>query len=165
LGAMSAVIALALAAVGGYVADRLHIPGGLILGSMLGAAAPGLIRDLPVQIPTALGSSAQIVIGAVIGVGLTRSGLVDLGWLIVPAVISGVLIIGAGVGIALLLRVLHMAPDGDVLATSPGALNVLSGVAVQQGYNAVHVAYFHLVRIVMVILSLPLLTQLVRARP
>jgi uncharacterized membrane protein AbrB (regulator of aidB expression) len=82
----------------------------------------------------------------------------------VPAVISGVLIIGAGLGIAFLLRVLHMAPDGDVLATSPGALNVLSSLAVERGYNAVHVAYFHLVRIVMVIVSLPLVSQLLRER-
>ena len=79
-----------------------------------------------------------------------------------PALISGLLIIGAGVGIAYLLRVLNMSPDADLLATSPGALNVLSGVAVDQGRNAVHVAFFHLVRIVMVILSLALLSHLLR---
>jgi membrane AbrB-like protein len=156
-------VALALATVGGLVADRLHVPAGLILGSMVGASCVGLVRDITIEVPGPFTKAAQIVIGAAIGVQLTRSGLTSLGKLIVPAVISGLLIIGAGVAIAYLLRAVHMAPDADLLATSPGALNVLSGVALEQGYNAVHVALFHLVRIVMVILSLPLLSHLIRS--
>jgi uncharacterized protein len=156
-------VALALATVGGLVADRLHVPAGLILGSMVGAACVGLVRDITVEIPGPITKAAQIVIGAAIGVQLTRSGLTSLGRLFAPAVLSGLLIIAAGVGIAYLLRTLNMAPDADLLATSPGALNVLSGVAVEHGYNAVHVALFHLVRIVMVILSLPLLSHFIRS--
>ena len=157
-------VALAGAAIGGLVADRLHIPGGLILGSMLGAATAGLIRNVQIEVPGALMKGAQIAIGAAIGVQLTRKGLTQFGWLTVPAVLSGALIIAAGLGIAYLLRWMHMAPAGDLLATSPGALNVLAAVALERGYDSVQVAYFHLIRIVMVILSLPLLSHLLGGR-
>ena len=105
-------VALAGAAIGGLVADRLHIPGGLILGSMLGAAAAGLIRNVQIEVPGALMKGAQIAIGAAIGVQLTRKGLTRFGWLTVPAVLSGALIIAAGLGIAYLLRLMRMSPPG-----------------------------------------------------
>jgi uncharacterized membrane protein AbrB (regulator of aidB expression) len=71
-----------------------------------------------------------------------------------------VLIILAGIAIAFLLRGLGLAPPGDVLATSPGALTVVSSVALDQGVGAVEVSVFHLVRVVLVIVSLPLVASM-----
>lgn len=154
------LLTLAAATVGGLVAERLRIPGGLILGAMLGSATVTIVTGQAAPMPPVLRTAAFIVIGAAIGVGITRGALVSLGPVLVPALLAGVLVIVAGLGIAYLLRAIGMAPPGDVLATSPGALSVMSAVAVEQGTGAVEVALFHLVRVVMVLLSLPLIVKL-----
>ena len=43
-------------------------------------------------------------------------------------------------------------------------LSLLAALALERGYDSVQVAYFHLIRIVMVILSLPLLSHLLGDR-
>lgn len=154
------VAVLTAATLCGLVAQRLAVPGGLILGAMVGAAAVTLLTGLEVRMPQPLGDAAFIVIGAAIGVQVTRSVLGSLGAVALPAVLAGALIIVAGLAIAYFLRAIGIAPPGDVLATSPGALSVMSAMAVEEGSGAVEVALFHLVRVVMVILSLPLLVRL-----
>jgi membrane AbrB-like protein len=144
----------------GLLADYLKIPGGLLLGSMLGSAAFSVWRDVNVTTPSWLKTSAFIVIGCSIGALVTRDFLDQIGSVVAGALIAGVLIIIAGVGIAYLLRWLGMAPPSDALATSPGALTVMSAAALEQGRGAVEVAAFHLVRILLVMLSLPLLRMM-----
>jgi membrane AbrB-like protein len=157
---LTVCLALLCAAAGGLTAQHLNVPGGLIMGALVGAAAVGLVANTGAELPRPFIGAAQIALGAGIGLQVTRKNVTELGAMVLPGILSGALIIGAGLGIAYLLRVLHIAPDGDVLATSPGALNVLSGIALEQGVGAVQVAFFHLIRIVMVILSLPLLIHL-----
>lgn len=158
---MQIVFTLAAAAAFGLLAQRLQIPGGLIFGSMIGAALVTLAADSAGDIPVALRSAAFIGVGAVIGVRLDRDAVGALVPVLLPALLSGLLIILAGLAIAYLLRGLGMALPGDVLATSPGALSVVVGMAAEQGLGEAQVAVFHLVRIVMVLVSLPLLLLVV----
>ena len=148
---------LAAGAVVGLLADYLKIPGGLIMGSMIGSAAFTVWRDVNVTTPTWLKSASFIVVGCSIGALVTRDFMDRIGPVLQGAVVAAVLIIIAGIGIAYLLRWLGMAPPSDSLATSPGALTVMSAAALEQGRGAVEVAAFHLVRIILVMLSLPLL--------
>lgn len=155
-----------LAAAGaGLLARRLGIPGGLILGAMVGAGAVTLLSGRPAPVPRPLVDGAFVLIGTAIGVTITRQTVRNLGRVLVPALLAAVLIILAGLLIAYLLRALGLAPPGDLLATSPGALSVMSAMAIEQGTGAVEVAMFHLVRVVLVLLSLPLLVHLLRASP
>jgi len=154
------IVMLLVAAVVGLAADRAGFPGGLIFGSMVGAAAVTLISGQRITIPTPLQDASFIVIGAAIGALITRDSLATLRGVLFPALLSAVLIIGAGIAIAFLLRSFGIAPAGDVLATSPGALSFVSSVALEQGVGAVEVSVFHLVRVVLVILSLPLVASL-----
>lgn len=146
----------------GLIAERLRVPGGLILGSMVGAAVVTMVSGRSGSVPIWLRTGALIIIGTSIGVLLSRDTVRAMTAVLVPAVMSGVLIIAAGVAIAYLLRALGMAPPADVLATSPGALSVMSAIAVEQGTGTVEVAIFHLVRVVLVILALPALASLMR---
>ena len=152
--------ALTAAAVFGLAAQRLNIPGGLILGAMVGAALVTLATGVDIAMPPPLRDAAFIVIGAAIGVQLTRQAVSNLGPVLIPALLAALLIIIAGVAVTFLLRAAGMAPPGDVLATSPGALSVMSAVALEQKTGPAEVALFHLVRVVMVLLSLPLLVRL-----
>lgn len=157
---MELVLVLGAATLGGLLAQHLGKPGGLIFGSMIGAAAVTLWRGGGVRIPPYLESGAFIVIGAAIGVLVTRGSIAAMRPVVVPAVLSALLIILAGVAIAYLLRVMGIAPPDDVLATSPGALSAISALAIERGVGPVEVSLFHLVRVVLVILSLPALSLL-----
>ncbi|CAN5618456.1 MAG: AbrB family transcriptional regulator [Actinomycetota bacterium] len=151
---------LAAATACGLALQALHIPGGLIFGALIGAAAVSLVTGESVAVPSAVRSAAFIVIGATIGVTVTRSALTTLRPVLLPALLAAVLLILAGLGIAYLLRVLGLAPPGDVLATSPGALSVITAIAAEQGVGAVQVATFHLVRVILVLVSLPVVISL-----
>ena len=157
--------ALAAATVCGLLAQRLNLPGGLILGSMIGASAVTMLTGVTIAIPGPVRDGAFIVLGASVGVTLTRQALVQLAPVIVPALLSGALLILAGLAIVYLLRITGMSVPGDILATSPGALSVMSALAIEEEAGAAHVALFHLVRVVMVILTLPLLLPLLRSSP
>ena len=157
---MLVAVTLVVAAAFGFAAERVNFPGGLIFGSMVGAALVTLVSGGKPALPRPLQDTAFIVIGTAIGVLITRQSLATLRGVLLPALLAGALIIVAGVAIALLLRGMGLAPAGDVLATSPGALSFVSSVALEQGVGAVEVSVFHLVRVVLVILTLPLVATL-----
>jgi membrane AbrB-like protein len=153
--------ALAAALVGGVLLRLTGMQGGLAIGAMVGASAYTVLRGGgPVVVPPLAQDAALVVLGAVIGAGVTRTLLGDLRQLLVPALLASVAIILAGVAIALALRWFGVAPGDDVLATSPGALSAVMGVAIDRGVAPAEVALFHLVRLLMVIATLPLVALL-----
>ncbi len=158
---MPLILLLLSATAGGLLLARLNVPGGLVVGGLIGAAAYQLVRGgAPVEVPGPLRTAAFLVLGAAIGSTITRDTVSGLRGVLLPAVLAAVLIIGAGVVIALGLRVVGIAPPGDVLATSPGALSAIAAVAAERGTGPAEVALFHTVRVVLVLLSLPLLLTL-----
>ena len=157
---MRIVMTLVAAAAAGYLFDRFDVPGGTIIGAMVGAAAYSLISGgAEVTLPGPAVSAAYVVIGAVIGSSITRPVVREMRHVALPAVLSAAALIVVGLVIAVALHWAGIAPDGVILATSPGALSAMAAVASEQG-NGVPVAIFHTVRVVLVLLSLPLLLRL-----
>jgi membrane AbrB-like protein len=157
---MDVVVALGAAAAGGLFLQYLNVPGGLIIGAMLGAAVATAGAQLDASLPAPLEGAAFIVVGAAIGVLVTRETLGVVKTSLLPGLLAGVLIIVAGIGIAFLLRWLGMAPPSEFLATSPGGLSAIAAIAAEEETGAVEVAVFHLVRVVLVLASIPVLIQL-----
>lgn len=157
---MRVIVTLAAAAAVGWVFERLAVPGGTIVGAMVGAAAVSLaLGGAQIVVPRPLVWSGYVVIGAVIGSSVTRDFVSDLRAIAVPALVAGVAIIVAGLAIAVALRWTGIAPSGIVLATSPGAISAVTAIAAEDGTGP-QVAVFHTVRIVLVLLSLPVLQRL-----
>lgn len=150
---------LAGAGIGGSLATWLGIPGPLIFGTVTGAAIVTLSTRRDVYRPSWLAYVIQCGLGWIIGSLVTADTLVTLGEATLPALVSAVLIILAGILIALSFRLLGIAPEGDVLATSPGAVEALASLAAEQDAGPLQVAVFHTVRLILVIGSLPLLLQ------
>lgn len=157
---MWVALPLLFAAGAGVAAQRLGVPGGSILGAMLGAAAASAVSGRSAYIPTGFTTAALVVIGASVGIDLASQDWRLVVRLLPAAAASALLIISCGVAIGLLLRVADLAPAQPLLATSPGALSVLAGVAAERGPGASEVAVFHLLRIILVIASLPLLLRI-----
>ncbi len=154
---MDVVVALGAAVIGGLLLNQLNVPGGLIIGAMLGAAIATAGANLEATLPAPLEGAAFIGVGAAIGVLVTRDTLGAARSALLPGVIAAVLIIAAGLAIAFLLRRLGMAPPSEFLATSPGGISAISAIAAEQKTGAVEVAVFHLIRVVLVLVSIPAL--------
>lgn len=154
---MTAIVAGAFT---GLLFDRLTVPGGLIIGSMIGAAAVTLYQgEGELVLPQPLVTAAFIVLGTAIGVTVTRDVLGQFRQIAVGALVSAIVFIAFGLVLAMALRLAGIAPHGAVLATSPGALSVMAAAGAELGVGA-QVAVFHTVRVVLVMLSLPLLIRL-----
>ena len=156
---LATALSLAAAVAGGLLAGRVQLPGGMIVGALTASAAVSLAFD-GVEIPETVRSGLFVGVGMTIGMGVTRDMLASLRHFLIPSLLSAVLLILAGGGSALLLRWLGVAPAGDLLATSPGALSVLSAAAIEHEAGAPTVALFHVTRIVLILLALPFLTRL-----
>jgi uncharacterized membrane protein AbrB (regulator of aidB expression) len=85
--------------------------------------------------------------------------------MVMPAVASAAVMIAAGIGIAVAMKALGVEPPAAVLATSPGALSVLTTTAIEIRTGEVEVALFHTVRLVLVVLLAPVLLLLLPRRP
>lgn len=157
---MPVLTALLAGTVVGLLFDRLQVPGGLIIGSMIGAAAATVgFGDGLLELPRPVIVATYVVLGSSIGMTVTRDFLGQVRSVAVGASVSAVLLVVAGLAVAALLASLGIAPDASVLATSPGALSVMAAAGAEQGAGA-PVAVFHTVRLVVVLVSLPLLVRL-----
>lgn len=160
---MSSVGSLAAAYVVGYLARRLRVPGGAIVGALVATAAISL-RFGEISVPGAFRVVLFMGVGTMIGSRVDRASVRALPGVALQAILAGVLLVLAGLGIALLLQWWEMAPEGVVLATSPGALSVLAAAALENGFDAPTISLFHIVRIVLILVTLPLLVALLPGR-
>jgi membrane AbrB-like protein len=152
------VAVLVAGALTGLLFDRAKVPGGLIIGAMIGSAAVSLYRQGPAQpLPRPLVATAFLLLGCAIGATVTRDVMAEFRQIAVGAVLSAIVFIVFGLLLAVGLREAGLAPDGVILATSPGALMAAAGTEIGVGAQ---VAVFHTVRVILVILSLPLLIRL-----
>jgi membrane AbrB-like protein len=145
---------------GGLAASRAGLEGGLIFGSVLGTAGATALLRRKVEMPEAVKTMVFLLIGAQIGMLVKREALGALRHALASAVVTSLLLIVTGVLIAYLLRAIGHGPQADMLATSPGALEALVGLAADYRYNPLEVAVFHLVRLLLVVLSIPLILRL-----
>lgn len=161
---MQWILTLVVAIGGGFLAERLRLPGGLLLGAMIGSAAVTLGFGAELQVPFPATSLLFLTVGVIIGTLVTRDRLRRLAPLAMPALVSAAGLIVAGVVVAVLLQRLGIAPPAAVLATSPGALVVLIAAAAEYGQGETEVALFHVIRIVVVVATVPPLVRLLRRR-
>ena len=72
---MYVVLSLLSAIAVGLLLDRLHVPGGMMVGAVIGACALNLISGGLADLPPVAKTAAQIVAGAFIGAGVRREDL------------------------------------------------------------------------------------------
>lgn len=151
------------AVAGGGLAALIGLGGALIFGATLGTAGVAVSLRRPLGAPGWFRSAVQVGVGWMIGSLVTPDSVAAMRTAILPALLSAVIAIASGIGLTHLLRARGIHLAGDVLATSPGALESLSVIAIERDAGALQVAVFHTLRILLVLISLPLLLTLVPA--
>lgn len=161
---MDIVRLLVLTSGGAAIGWALRVPSGFLVGAMVATAAGNLLLShKPVTMPAPLFALGLALIGGQIGSHMTRETLGTVRSSLVPAVLSMFALIALGVLVAVGLRLLGKMDFLDaIFATSPGALSAVTGMSARVGANAALVASFHVLRIILVTLSLPLLLRIAR---
>lgn len=150
---LAAALGLALA----LAFDALNIPGGLVLGGTAGAAIVSIAGRVDLQMSRRFDIGLQILLGVLVGTRITPDFAEQVGTFLVPAVTTAFILVAAGLVTAHVLYRFTGEAGWITLATCPGGLETLLTVALERNEGPVEVGLFHVVRLVAVVASLPLL--------
>lgn len=117
----------------GCLFKYLHIPGGCMLGAVVGSMAVKLLGLSELQMPSLFYNAAQIAIGICVGSMLSLDMLSSMKAQVPVMVLSTVILLLAGLGAAFVVR--HMTDldvTSSILATSPGGSTPSSGLPTQR---------------------------------
>lgn len=157
-GGLFLVSSLLVALGVGFAAARFGTFGGPIFAALIFGTVVASGFEHP-PLPSGLQSALIILLGAILGAQVTRSTLFHLRPIAIPAVVSGVLLVGTGALLGYSLQARDLVSGSVMLATSPGALSVIAAAAIEQDLDVSLVAMFGTVRMAFVLLTIPLLLR------
>ncbi len=127
---------------------RMKVPGGMLVGGIVGSAALGIIFQAS-YVPGAGKVFAQIVAGAFIGSGVKKSELKSIPRILRPAALLLSLYMVANIGMGLLI---YASSPVDIVtaffSAVPGGISDIPIIAADMGANAPQVAALQFVRLV-----------------
>ncbi len=164
---MKLLVTLLAVRVGASLFEHFKMPAGALLGGALGA---GLVNTLAAggvtNITPPVRFVAFAILGWSIGPTISRESLRALrshALLLGAAII--VLLAFSGLLAAMLTRVGGLDPMTSYLATSPGALSQMTVMAGDLGADPLIVISVHTTRVIIVLLSAPIVTRLLQGAP
>jgi membrane AbrB-like protein len=158
---MNLAVSVVLALGAGYLLDWLGFPAGALIGALAVIAGLKLSGMDVMEIPGAVRFLALLVIGWDLGTKFSKDLLSAVTNNLLPLVLVVAAFLVMGWVLAWILWKLGlMDPVTAVLATSPGGLVQMGALTSEMDANAALVVGFHLLRIVTVLLSVPLISRL-----
>lgn len=163
---MTLLLMVVAGGAGAVLLRLIRFPLWAFTGGLLGASVFHLWTGTPETIPTFLVVAAQLVVGCAIGAQFGRGILRDFGRVLTAGALAVAGIVLAGLGLGLLLGAVGLFdPTVAVFGFAPGGVAEMVTGAAAVGADGSAVAAVHLLRLLIVIGTLPLLTWLVRSRP
>lgn len=155
---ISLPVLLAVGTLGGFIASKLKIPAGVLIGSLLAVICLKLISRVDWNIPKSFPFVLQIFIGVVVGASFQPEMIKIIGRVFFPVVISTLLLVGTGLLLSTVFTRMGLMDMGTAyLGTSPGAMSTLLVMALDSGKDATVITCFHFFRVVFIILTLPII--------
>lgn len=145
---MNLLITLAVGCIVGYIFYRLKIPGGMMVGALVGAVALNLATELAVM-PSAARVAAQITAGGFVGASVEKKDVLRIPRLAKPALIllGGMLMVNMTMGI-----VIYLTSNVDWLTAFmcavPGGMSDTPIIAAEMGANGAAVVLMQFCRLV-----------------
>ena len=145
----------------GYMLDKIHLPGGMMVGAVIGSCLLGVLTQQS-YMPSPAKTIAQIIAGAFIGAGITRDDVREMKTVLRPALIlipcllvvnicAGLLIYGTGT----------MDLMTALMCCVPGGISDIPMIAADMGADPSIVVTMQFIRLVLGIGVFPLLIRLV----
>lgn len=158
-------LAVAVAAVGGWLGVRFNLPAGALVGAMIVGLVPGLLGIGPLAWPPFVLAGAYLLLGARVGSRFDRSIMRRL-WTLLPFVLGfivGLSVICAGIG-WVLARATGLDLLTALLATSPGGIDAATIAALDTGADVTMVASIQMARLLLMVLVGPFIVRRLVAR-
>ncbi|MPV37811.1 AbrB family transcriptional regulator [Georgenia subflava] len=139
---------------------RVRIPMWPITGGLVGGAAVHLVIGGTTVMPAFVSPAAQVMVGAAIGATIGPAIFRDFAKFLTPGTLAVVLVVGAGVALGFGLAATGLLPVGEaVLGMVPGGVGEMVAAAISLDMDAAVVAGMHLVRLLVVLWTMPLLIR------
>ena len=155
---MGLITYIGLAIVGGALGAKLKIPAGALIGAMVTIIVFKMTMKMHWEIPKGFSFALQIFVGLMVGATFQPDMLEAMKKIALPVLISCVVLVGAGVIMAVIFTRLGLLDMGTAyIGTSPGAMSALVVLALDSGAQPMLVVCFHFVRVVLILLTAPLI--------
>jgi membrane AbrB-like protein len=156
---------LACALAGTWAGTWLRLPAASLFGPMVLSAAVHLAGIVALPPPSLLVIAAQVAIGTILGCRFAGSRLSQIGRDVALGAAATAAMLVVTIAFAALTAMLTTTGASQaLLAFSPGGLAEMSLLALAMGGDVAYVATLHIVRIVIVLLSVPLLARIAAPR-
>jgi len=156
-----ALLALGCALVG-FVATRLKVPAGYVLGAMAAATIAKLSGLFEGAMPPPALTATYILIGGLIGSRFSGITWPEFRSAAIGGIIATIMTVAIVTAIAYVVAQLVDMPFGQIwLGLSPGALEGMGALGVALGYDAAFIAAHHVSRLLMLTIAIPLVVYIV----
>lgn len=153
-------VTAAAALAGGWIAERLKVPAGALIGAMVAVAALRLAAVDVVELPGGVKFAVYCLLGWILGQGVTPDMFATLRRATVPVLVCVGLFLVFGAVLAVGLWWLGgFDPATALLATAPGGIAQMGALSVESGAQAPVVLAIHLLRVFSVVLIAPVLLR------
>ncbi|MDL2319050.1 AbrB family transcriptional regulator [Eubacteriales bacterium OttesenSCG-928-A19] len=155
------LVTLVVAFAFGTLLDRLKMPAGMMIGSLLGACLLQVTTGYA-MIPVEAKTCAQIIAGAFIGAGVSRSELGEMRLILKPAaiILPGLLVINVVCGLAI-----YWTTSVDLMTAfigcAPGGMSDMPMIAADLGADPAQVTLMQFARFLMGIALFPALIRVI----
>lgn len=145
----------------GYLLDRIHLPGGMMIGAVIGSCLLGVFTGQS-HMPAPAKTVAQIIAGAFIGSGITREDVREMRTVVKPALIliPCLLLINITSGL-LIYHVSELDLMTALMCCVPGGISDIPMIAADMGADPSVVVTFQFIRLVLGIGCFPLMIRFV----
>lgn len=159
--AVQILLTLACALAVGILLDRIHMPGGMMVGAVIGACALGVITQ-QANMPSPAKTIAQIIAGAFIGSGIKRDEVREMRTIVKPALILLPCLLAVNIAAGLLVfKTGTMDLLTALMCCTPGGISDIPMIAADMGADASVVVVMQFVRMVMGIGVFPLMIRFI----
>lgn len=158
---LSFICTLAVATVGGLLARKFKLPAGAILGSMVAVIIFNLTTGYGV-VPTEFRPVLQTLSGALVGYRITKSDVIGMKTLLLPALIlvAGMIALNIVIGI-----IVHYIGGIDfataLFASCPGGVTDIALIADELGADTAKVGFMQAVRLLSLLAVYPVLFSII----
>ncbi len=155
------LLALAIGATGGWLANHFQVPLAWMLGAMLSTTVAAMV-GLPVALPVVFRLAMMAVLGVMLGSGFAPEILDRLGdWSISLIGLAVYTMLATGVVAVFLRKIAGYDPITAYFSAAPGGLSEMVLVGAANGGDERVISLTHTSRILLVVLALPFLMQLI----
>ena len=145
----------------GLLAERVRIPGGLIIGALAGSAAMHLTDLSEAQLPAYLLVPAFVVLGASVGTRFVGTTLATIRSFMAVSLGAFLVALSLSACFAALAAALTDDDFGKILtAFAPGALETMSALGFAMGFDPAFMSAHHLFRFASLSVALPVAARL-----